>query len=60
MKEKTSYSKLALDAMLRASKEAAERAAEKNLKIPVWKDGKIVFLEPKEKLLHLDKLYLSL
>ena len=48
MKEKTSYSKLATDAMCRASKTAQKRAAELNLKIPVWKDGKILYIEPKD------------
>ncbi len=49
MKEK-SYSKLALNAMHRASKEAIEKAANLDLKIPEWKDGKIIFVDAKEKL----------
>ena len=48
MKEKISYSKFAIDAMFRASKIAQKKAAEKGLKIPVWKDGKIIYLESKE------------
>ena len=40
-KESNSY--LALKAMRRASKQALERAASKDLKIPIWKDGKIVY-----------------
>jgi hypothetical protein len=48
MKEKISYSKLALNAMCRASKEAQKKAADHNLKIPIWKDGNIVYMEPKQ------------
>ena len=47
---KESYSKLALNAMHRASKKAAEKAAILDLSIPVWKDGKIIFVKAKEKL----------
>ena len=46
MKEQISYSKLALKAMCRASKEAQKKAAENNLKMPIWKNGNIVYLEP--------------
>ena len=49
MKNK-SYSNIALNAMHRASKEAIEKAAKLDLKIPVWKKGKIIFVEAKEKL----------
>jgi len=48
MKEQISYSKLALNAMCRASKEAHKKAADNNLQIPIWKDGNIVYIEPKE------------
>jgi len=48
--KKESYSKLALNAMQRASKEAIEKAANLDLKIPEWKDGKIIFVDAKEKL----------
>ena len=51
MKEKISQSKLALDALRRASREAIARAAEKNLKMPVWKNGEITFIDAKEELL---------
>lgn len=50
MKEKISYSELAIDAIYRASKLAHQRAAERNLKIPIWKDGKIIYIESKEML----------
>jgi hypothetical protein len=45
-KESNSY--LALKAMRRASKQALERAARKDLKIPIWKDGKIVYESAKD------------
>lgn len=48
--KKESYSSIALKAMHRASKEAIEKAANLNLKIPVWKNGKIIFVKAKEKL----------
>jgi len=48
MKEKTSYSKFALDAMHRASKIAQKKATEMGLKVPIWKDGKIIYLESKK------------
>jgi hypothetical protein len=47
---KESYADLALDAMHRASKKATEKAASLDLSIPVWKDGKIIFIKAKEKL----------
>ncbi|MEN8219220.1 MAG: hypothetical protein ABFS56_23235 [Pseudomonadota bacterium] len=43
-----SYSKFAINAMYRASKMAQKKAAERDLKIPIWKDGKIIYLEPKK------------
>jgi len=47
---KESYADLALGAMHRASKKAAEKAASLDLSIPVWKDGKIIFVKAKDKL----------
>jgi hypothetical protein len=48
MKEKISYSTLAIDSMRRASKIAQKKATENGLKVPIWKDGKIIYLESKE------------
>jgi hypothetical protein len=45
-----SNSQLALNAMHRAAKQAVERAANLDLSIPVWKDGKIIFVKAKDKL----------
>ena len=45
-----SYSKLAMNAINRASKQALEKAANMDLKMPEWKDGKIIFVDPREKL----------
>ncbi len=47
---KESYSKPALNAMYRATKQALEKAADMNLKIPEWRDGKNVFVDPGAKL----------
>lgn len=44
----SSESEFALNALKRAAKEARRKAAEKNLLIPVWKDGAIVYENPKE------------
>lgn len=48
--DKQSYSALAINAMHRASKKSAEKAAALDLSIPVWKDGKIIFVKAKDKL----------
>jgi len=54
MREKISRSNLALDAMRRASREAIARAAEKNLKVPRWKNGEIIFVDAKKELLTIE------
>ena len=51
--KKESNANLALNAMHRASKKAIEKAANLDLKIPVWKEGKIIFGSAKEKLKEL-------
>lgn len=48
MNEKISYSKLATNAMFRASKSAQKKASELNLKLPIWKKDKIIFIDPEE------------
>ncbi len=48
MNEKVLNSKLAANAMCRAAKSAQKKAAELNLRLPMWKAGRIVFIEPKE------------
>lgn len=48
--KKESNSQLALNAMHRAAKKGGERAANLDLSIPVWKDGKIISLKAKDKL----------
>ncbi len=45
---KESYSKSALNAMHRASKQALEKAANMDLKIPEWKDGKLSLSIPEK------------
>ena len=47
---KKSYSTLAMNAMHRASEKATQKAAMLDLSIPVWKDGKIIFVKAKDKL----------
>ena len=48
MSEKISYAKLAAIAMCRASKTAQEKAARLKLQIPIWIDGKIVYVDPEK------------
>lgn len=48
--KRESNSQLALNAMHRAAKKAVERAANLDLTIPVWKDGKIIIVKAKDKL----------
>jgi len=48
MNDKISYSKLAGNAMFRASKSAQKKAAELNLKLPIWKEDKIIYIDPEK------------
>ena len=48
--KRESNSQLALNAMHRAAKKAVERAANLDLTIPVWKDGKVILVKAKDKL----------
>ena len=48
MKETTSFSELAIKAMYRASRIAQQIAAEKNLKLPIWKDGGVTYIDSKK------------
>ena len=45
MKTKISYSQFAVSAMHRASKMAKKKALENKLKIPVWKNGKVIYID---------------
>ena len=48
-----SNSKFALDAMHRAAIKAIEKAANLDLEIPEWQNGKIVYVNAKKKLKRL-------
>lgn len=48
MKKHNKYSLLGLQALQRAADKVAEEAIKNNYKIPIWKDGKIVFVIPKK------------
>ncbi len=48
MKETMSFSELAIKAMCRASKLAQQKAAKQNLKLPIWKDGAITYVDSKK------------
>lgn len=45
MKENDEHA--ALRGMRRAAKVAYERAARFGLQVPIWKDGKVVYIDPK-------------
>lgn len=46
----------ALAAMSRATCKAWKRAAEQHLKVPIWKDGRIIRIDPREYAQQLDSL----
>lgn len=48
MNRNVKESEQALEAMRRAARTARERAAALNMMVPVWKDGRIVHVDPKE------------
>jgi len=50
--KKNIYSSLALQAMERASIAALQKASSKNLSVPLWKNGVISHVNPKEILMH--------
>jgi hypothetical protein len=41
------YAIMGLNALIRAARKAIESATKKNLKVPIWKDGKIEYIKPK-------------
>ncbi|MEH0022899.1 MAG: hypothetical protein V6Z89_24870 [Desulfobacter sp.] len=51
--KKISDSDAALNAMRRAAIQALEKAAEMDQEIPEWQDGKIIYVNAKEKLKRL-------
>ena len=52
MNRNVKESEQALEAMRRAARTARERAAALNMMVPVWKDGRIVHVDPKEPAQH--------
>jgi hypothetical protein len=40
------YTEMGLRAIKRAARKAYEDARKNNLKIPIWKNGKVVYIEP--------------
>ncbi len=44
MKKKSSYAKLGLKALKRADAKVYEDARKNNYKIPIWENGRIVFV----------------
>ena len=46
MKKHNRYTILGLKALQRAAKKVAENAGKNNLKIPIWKNGRIEYIVP--------------
>ncbi|MDY6822238.1 MAG: hypothetical protein SWH68_00340 [Thermodesulfobacteriota bacterium] len=46
MKRHSKYSLLGLQALHRASAKVSENARRNNYKLPVWENGKIIYVEP--------------
>lgn len=49
MRKHNKYAILGLKALQRATKKVAENARKNNLKIPIWKNGKIEYVLPEIK-----------
>lgn len=45
--DRSTETEMALNAMRRAAKQAHKRAASFDLDIPIWEDGKVIFVEAK-------------
>lgn len=46
MKKHNEYTEMGLRAIKRAAKKVYEDARKNNIKIPVWKNGKVEYIEP--------------
>lgn len=46
MKDKNQYAELGLRALKRAAIKVAEKARRNNLKIPIWEDGQVKYIDP--------------
>jgi hypothetical protein len=49
MKKYTKYTEMGLRAIKRAALKVHEDARKNNLKISIWKDGKVEYIEPVQK-----------
>jgi hypothetical protein len=49
MKKYTKYTEMGLRAIKRAAIKVHEDARKNNLKIPIWKNGKVEYIEPVQK-----------
>lgn len=46
VKKEEDHATMALRALIRAAQKAMAEAKRKNLKVPIWKDGKIEYIDP--------------
>ena len=46
MKKHNEYTEMGLRAIKRAAKKVYEDARKNNIKIPIWKNGKVEYIEP--------------
>ena len=49
MKKYNEYTEMGLRAMKRAAKKVNEDARKNNYKIPIWKNGKVEYIDPSKK-----------
>ena len=46
MKNKNDYAEMGLRALRRAAKKVYEDALKNNIKIPIWENGRVEYIEP--------------
>ena len=46
MEKHNEYTKMGFRALKRAAKKVYEEARKNNMKIPIWENGKVVYIEP--------------
>ena len=49
------YAKLGYPALCRAARKVAENAIKDNTKIPIWENGKVIYISPEKYLKELTK-----
>ena len=50
MKDKNNYAEMGLRALKRAAKKVYEDARKHNIKVPVWRNNRVEYIDPSEEL----------